>query len=203
VWDLEDAAAFHMMNSPVGFCPIGSTPLYRLYNDGQGGAPNHRYTVDPRNRRSMIAANWIAEGNGADGVFGCLPDDGSVGYQQTAQLLDGAWSFHFTRDGVAFSTDTFLFTAVRAKVESWSPWAADGTSQIGRAVSALYYASTRNFVLLSLINAAGSDYGPWDYFEFSYVNDDTVAGCYHYYASVSSGIGPCAPFTGSRSPRDP
>ena len=35
-WSLEDAAAFYMMKSADGGCPVGSTPLYRLYNDGQG-----------------------------------------------------------------------------------------------------------------------------------------------------------------------
>src|SRR3954469_10845117 len=32
LWALEDAAAFYMMKSPTGSCPLGSTPLYRLYN---------------------------------------------------------------------------------------------------------------------------------------------------------------------------
>ena len=26
----------------AGNCAAGPTPVYRLYNDGQGGAPNHR-----------------------------------------------------------------------------------------------------------------------------------------------------------------
>jgi Ice-binding-like len=73
VWTLEASDAFYMMASPAGLCPTGTIPLYRLYNNGQGGAPNHRYTVDPAIRSSMIAANWIPEGNGADGVFACVP----------------------------------------------------------------------------------------------------------------------------------
>jgi hypothetical protein len=48
-------------------------PLYRLYNNGQGQAPNHRYTTSVVVRVSMIAAGWIPEGNGADGVIGCVP----------------------------------------------------------------------------------------------------------------------------------
>ena len=59
--------------SPGGTCPSGTTPLYRLYNNGQGGAPNHRYTIDPAVRTQMIAANWVPEGNGPDGVFACVP----------------------------------------------------------------------------------------------------------------------------------
>ncbi len=73
VWSLEASDAFYMMAAPAGTCAAGTIPLYRLYNNGQGGAPNHRYTIDPAMRSSMIAANWIPEGNGADGVFACVP----------------------------------------------------------------------------------------------------------------------------------
>jgi Repeat of unknown function (DUF5648) len=73
VWTLENANAFYMMRSPAGTCASGTIPLYRLYNNGQGGAPNHRYTTDPVIRSSMIAAGWTPEGNGSDGVFACVP----------------------------------------------------------------------------------------------------------------------------------
>jgi hypothetical protein len=73
VWTLEANDAFFMIASPDGTCPADSRPLYRLYNNGQGGAPNHRYTVDPAIRAQMIAANWGPEGNGPDSVFGCVP----------------------------------------------------------------------------------------------------------------------------------
>jgi hypothetical protein len=62
-----------MAASPDGTCPDENRPLYRLYNNGQGGAPNHRYTIDSAIRSDMIAAGWIPEGNGADGVFACVP----------------------------------------------------------------------------------------------------------------------------------
>jgi serine protease len=73
VWALESRRAFYMMPSPTGICPAGTVPLYRLYNNGMGGAPNHRYTVDRAVRASMIAARWVAEGNGLDVVFTCVP----------------------------------------------------------------------------------------------------------------------------------
>jgi hypothetical protein len=50
--------------------PAGTIPLYRLYNNGQGGAPNHRYTVDPTVRAAMIARNWSPE---ATATTACLP----------------------------------------------------------------------------------------------------------------------------------
>mgnify|MGYP000208009016 CR=1 FL=1 len=40
----------------------------RLYNDGQGGAPNHRYTTLVTIRDAMLAQGWIAEG-----VTACVP----------------------------------------------------------------------------------------------------------------------------------
>lgn len=46
--------------------------MYRLYNNGQGGAPNHRFTIDPDIRSKMLAARYIAEGSGI-GVGMCVP----------------------------------------------------------------------------------------------------------------------------------
>jgi hypothetical protein len=47
--------------------------LYRLYNNGQGGAPNHRLTTDRATRDAMTAQGWVAEGAGPDTVYGCVP----------------------------------------------------------------------------------------------------------------------------------
>ena len=76
-WVLESSDAFYMMASPTGTCPTGTVPLYRLYNDGKSGAPNHRYTIYPSVRTAMIAAGWIPEGNGPNGVFACVPPGGT------------------------------------------------------------------------------------------------------------------------------
>lgn len=72
-WVQEASDAFYMMASPAGTCPAQTIPLYRLYNDGQGGSPNHRYTTDSNVRAQMITQGWVPEGNGADGVFACVP----------------------------------------------------------------------------------------------------------------------------------
>ena len=37
-----------------GACPAGTVPLYRAYNDGGGGAPNHRYTTTLTTLTSMV-----------------------------------------------------------------------------------------------------------------------------------------------------
>ena len=56
-----------------GTCAAGTEPIYRLYNDGRGGAPNHRYTTVATIRNLMIALGWILEGNGPGFAFMCAP----------------------------------------------------------------------------------------------------------------------------------
>lgn len=73
VWTLESPNAFYLMSAASGSCPSGTMPLYRIYNNGLSGAPNHRYTTQPSIRSSMIASGWSAEGYGADQIFACVP----------------------------------------------------------------------------------------------------------------------------------
>jgi hypothetical protein len=47
--------------------------VFRLYNNGQGGAPNHRYTTDPGTWAQMVAQGWIGEGDDYLGVSMCAP----------------------------------------------------------------------------------------------------------------------------------
>lgn len=54
-------------------CPPTTQPLYRAYNNGISGAPNHRYTTDPVVLDVMIAQGWIMEGEAATHVFACVP----------------------------------------------------------------------------------------------------------------------------------
>jgi uncharacterized protein DUF5648 len=56
-----------------GTCGSGDSPLYRLYNNGMGGAPNHRYTDDPTLVDAMIAIGWVFEGEAQTRVFACKP----------------------------------------------------------------------------------------------------------------------------------
>jgi hypothetical protein len=52
---------------------VGTQPLYRLYNNGQGGAPNHRYTTRIDVRQQMITQGWVSEGYGPLGAIACVP----------------------------------------------------------------------------------------------------------------------------------
>src|SRR6266550_9423478 len=71
-WLFESPAAFNIAIPTVdGSCAVGTLPVYRLYNDGQRGAPNHRYTTDFHERAKMLAQGWVPEGLGADAVEMC------------------------------------------------------------------------------------------------------------------------------------
>ena len=72
-WQYE-GDVFHVVIAAVdGTCPAGTTAVYRLYNNGQGGAPNHRYTIDAAVRDQMVARGWVIEGNGPGFAFMCAP----------------------------------------------------------------------------------------------------------------------------------
>ncbi len=71
-WLFENEAFAMPLPDAAGTCGGGMVPLYRLYNNGQSGAPNHRYTTRPSIRSAMLAQGWIAEGSGI-GVIGCAP----------------------------------------------------------------------------------------------------------------------------------
>lgn len=61
--------AFHAHPTPMA----GTRPVCGLYNNGKGGAPNHRYTAELSVRASMIEADWTPEGFGIDAVEMCAP----------------------------------------------------------------------------------------------------------------------------------
>jgi acid phosphatase type 7 len=71
-WVYEGLVFAFAPSDADGACTAGTIPLYRLYNDGRGGAPNHRYTTKPAIRAQMTAQGWIPEGAGT-GVIGCVP----------------------------------------------------------------------------------------------------------------------------------
>lgn len=72
VWQYEGIVAFVQLPTPGGVCD-GAIPLYRLYNNGVTGAPNHRYTTSLSIRSQMMAQGWIPEGAGGLGVIACVP----------------------------------------------------------------------------------------------------------------------------------
>jgi hypothetical protein len=73
-WQFEgDVYAVSLAYDLAGNCPFGLKPLFRLYNEGISGAPNHRYTTSTTIRQIMRNAGWTSEGVGALGVVACVP----------------------------------------------------------------------------------------------------------------------------------
>jgi Repeat of unknown function (DUF5648) len=67
-WQFEKVA-FYVHRDEVGACPAGTIPVYRIYNDGQSGAPNHRFTTN-----LALYGNFVnTQGWAAEGVRFCVP----------------------------------------------------------------------------------------------------------------------------------
>jgi len=71
-WSVEGPVFSAPLPSSDGTCPSGTIPVYRLYNNAMGGAPNHRLITDANEFAQMAAAGWTPEGEGV-GVGLCSP----------------------------------------------------------------------------------------------------------------------------------
>jgi len=73
-WTLESDNLFRsMLPNAIGACPAGTIEVYRLYNNGMGGAPNHRFTTSRTERQAMLDKGYISEGASVAGVGMCVP----------------------------------------------------------------------------------------------------------------------------------
>ena len=67
---LEDPKFMQLL--PVaGSCSTGTVAVYRVYNNRP--AAGHRYMTDRATRDEMVAAGWVAEGDGPNLVAMCAP----------------------------------------------------------------------------------------------------------------------------------
>jgi len=71
-WSYEGEVFNVPVPNGAGACPGGTVPVYRLYNNGRGGAPNHRFTTSEAVRTQMLAQGFVAEGAGV-GIGFCSP----------------------------------------------------------------------------------------------------------------------------------
>lgn len=72
-WQYEETGYYVALPDAKGTCAPGLEELYRLYNQGQGGAPNHAYTASRAKRDALVAKGWASEGTGPQNVFACTP----------------------------------------------------------------------------------------------------------------------------------
>ncbi|MFO1282162.1 MAG: hypothetical protein U1F51_06760 [Burkholderiales bacterium] len=74
IWVYEGVAFAWRLPDANGRCDLGRRPLYRVYNNAAGGAPNHRYTTNLSIVDAMQASGWVYEGDGRTLVFACVPN---------------------------------------------------------------------------------------------------------------------------------
>jgi len=72
VWTYDGTRFAANLPDATGACAPGRIPLYRLYNNGMTGAPNHRFTTSAGIRSAMVAQGWTPEGSEALGVSACV-----------------------------------------------------------------------------------------------------------------------------------
>jgi hypothetical protein len=73
LWQFETVAFFVELPDGNGNCLPGTQQLFRLFNEGLSGAPNHRYTISLNVRTQMVAQGWTSEGFGPLGTIACVP----------------------------------------------------------------------------------------------------------------------------------
>lgn len=127
-WAFE-GMAFAVKLPVGGVCPIDTQPLYRTYNDGARGNPNHRYSTNAATLRAM--PGWVFED-----VVMCLPASTSGGGTTppppgggSADRMTLSFNASYSRTNAwnntqryfLDSTDAFRATIVVTRVES-EPW---------------------------------------------------------------------------------
>jgi hypothetical protein len=61
-WQFEGERFSVALPDGAGNCPAGTVQLYRVFNNGHGGAPNHRFVTSPADRQAMLALGYADEG---------------------------------------------------------------------------------------------------------------------------------------------
>jgi hypothetical protein len=89
VWQFEGIGFQLALPGVNGYCAEGQQSLYRLYNDGMGGAPSHRYTTRDDLFLALVGQGWIVEANSFPFVFACVPPTPLPPPPTTAE---GIWS---------------------------------------------------------------------------------------------------------------
>jgi len=107
-WQYEAIAFYLLLPDANGQCPPGTVILFRLYNNGVGGAPNHRFVTDVAAFNAMRAEGWTFEGNGLTGAFACVPS-GQVIPSDAQGFWDGTTNANESVDGVVLDDGTFYF----------------------------------------------------------------------------------------------
>ena len=120
-WTYEGIAFFVQSAAADRTCAAGSGPVYRLYNNGLTGAPNHRYTPWSAERAHFIARGWTAEGAGPLGMAFCVPVEPDANGERLQDIASKRWMFGWPADAIQ-TIVTLDFGPVVPSLEPESPW---------------------------------------------------------------------------------
>ena len=147
-WQFESIAFYLQLPDANGICPPGTVILYRLYNNGMGGAPNHRFTISLATFNQMQSQGWIFEGDARTGAFACVPATvipgtaegqwrGTTSTNETALgivLDDGTYYILYSQPGSSLDAGVVQGSSVAANGELTSPDAVDFPIQLAEGV---------------------------------------------------------------------
>ncbi len=85
-WTYEGVAFYARLPDAQGNCPAGTAAIRRLFNNGQGGAPNHAYTADAAKLNTLVGTGWVSEE-----VAFCAPLAAADPMAQTLVLNGSTW----------------------------------------------------------------------------------------------------------------
>ncbi len=86
-WVYEGVAFYARLPDAAGTCGADAVAVNRLFNGGQGGAPNHAYTVYDGTREMLAQSGWIPEG-----VAFCAPLAAGNPIVNTQALAGSEWN---------------------------------------------------------------------------------------------------------------
>lgn len=150
-WQFEANAFYVQTSDSTGVCPSGTNKVYRLYNNGLSGAPNHRYTTDTSVRSQMISQGWVSEGYGSFGVIFCAPASSGG---TTATLNTSLTDYNTAVDGVAKANLAFLQANLQWEGANLSNLTA---SEVSTLVSNFLNTGTQMVTSLEALNTTASN----------------------------------------------
>ncbi len=181
-WTFEGVAFFVKSAVSDGSCAAGWAPVYRLYNDGVTGAPNHRYTPRRAERDNFLAHGWLAEGAGALGVAFCVPVTLDEGAGRLLQLANGVWWFMWS--GTIPTIMTVRFGDVRPSFDPDAPFELrDATESI----------NVRWDPYIARMVLTGAAVDPFR-FVFDLMPDGKIAGCDYSPVAATRIVFPPSPY---------
>jgi len=195
-WQYEGQAYYIAPPTTAGACATGYTKVYRLYNNGKSGAPNHRYTTSATVRTQMINQGWMPEGYG-EGVAFCSPNSGANdAFTRASKVLGGSWYITYSF-GISY-TDKLTFTRIYRNTGSNSvsmPYLLEGVGPFNRPVDGGYSAVDDFYIAWWTFSS-----GNYNGYGFEFTGPNTITGCYDYDAHYVDLFDYCAPLSGYRSP---